>query len=75
MAKLPEIAHRFEHFYCDKYGKENVVIIKDSKMVDRSKLDPAKAYIQITYVESYFDDYELRDRKTAFERDFKIRKS
>ena len=27
LAKLPEIAHRFEHFYCEKYGKENVVII------------------------------------------------
>ena len=72
LAKLPEIAHRFEQFYCDKYGKENVSIIKDSKMVEQSKLDPTKAYIQITYLEPYFDDFELRDRITAFERNYNI---
>lgn len=74
LAKLPEIAHRFEQFYCDKYGKENVVIIKDSKIVEPSKLDQAKAYIQITYVEPYFDDFELRDRVTAFEKSYNISK-
>lgn len=74
LAKLPEIAHRFEQFYCDKYGKENVVIIKDSKIVEPSKLDQQKAYIQITYVEPYFDDFELRDRVTAFERNYNISK-
>ena len=75
LAKLPEIAHRFEQFYCDKYGKENVSIIKDSKMVEQSKLDPAKAYIQITYLEPYFDDFELRDRVTAYERNYNISNS
>ena len=74
LAKLPEISHRFETFYCNKFGKENVSIIKDSKMVEPSKLDPHIAYIQITYVEPYFDDFELRDRVTAFERNFKISK-
>lgn len=74
LAKLPEIAQHFEQFYNDKYGKENVIIIKDSKIVDLSKLNPDKAYIQITYVEPFFDDYELRDRVTAFERNFNIRK-
>ena len=75
LAKLPEIAHRFEHFYCDKYGKENVSIIKNSNIVEQSKLDPSKAYIQITFVEPYFDDYEMRDRVTAFEQNFNIRKT
>ena len=42
--------------------------------MEQSKLDPQKAYIQITYVEPYFDDFELRDRVTAFERNFKISK-
>ncbi len=37
-----------------------------------SKLNPEKAYIQITYVEPYFDTYELRDRKTVFEKNFNI---
>ena len=63
-----------EHFYCDKYGKDNVVIVKDSKMVEQSKLDPQKAYVQITYVEPYFDEFELRDRKTPFEQNFKLSK-
>ena len=74
LAKLPEISHRFEAFYCDKYGKENVVIIKDSKNVEQSKLEPNKAYIQITYVEPYFDDFEMRDRVTAFEKNYNISK-
>jgi len=74
LAKLPEIAHRFEQFYCDKHGKENVVIIKNSNIVEQNKLDPNKAYIQITFVEPYFDDYEMRDRITAFEQNFNIRR-
>ena len=74
LAKLPEIAHRFEQFYCDKYGKENVVIIKNSNIVEQNKLDPNKAYIQITFVEPFFDDFEMRDRVTAFEQNFNIRK-
>ena len=48
------------------------MVIKDSKMVELSKLNPEKAYIQITYVEPYFDDFELRDRLTAFEKNFNI---
>ena len=51
-----------------------MVIIKDSKIVEQSKLDPQKAYIQITYVEPFFDDYEMRDRVTAFEKNFNISK-
>ncbi len=72
LAKLPEIAHRLENFYGEKFGKENVVIIKDSKQVELSKLNAEKAYIQITYVEPYFDNFELRDRITVFERNFNI---
>ena len=74
LAKLSEIALRLEQFYGDKYGKENLVIINDSKIVEQSKLDPLKAYIQVTYVEPYFDDYEMRDRVTAFEKNFTISK-
>ena len=72
LAKLSEIALRLESFYGDKYGKENLVIINDSKIVEQSKLDPLKAYVQVTYVEPYFDDYEMRDRVTAFEKNFTI---
>jgi len=46
-------------FFClgNKYGVDNLVIIKDSKQVELSKLNPEKAYIQITYVEPYLDNY------------------
>jgi len=72
LTKLPEIAQRLENFYGHKYGEKNLVIIKDSKQVELSKLDSDKAYIQITYVEPYFDNYELRDRVTSFERNHNI---
>lgn len=47
-------------------------IIKDSNTVDINSLDPDKAYIQITYVEPYFETYEMRHRETYFERNFNI---
>eukprot|EP00095_Tigriopus_kingsejongensis_P000113 snap_masked-scaffold265_size231475-processed-gene-1.10 protein:Tk00113 transcript:snap_masked-scaffold265_size231475-processed-gene-1.10-mRNA-1 annotation:"dedicator of cytokinesis protein 7-like isoform x2" len=72
LAKLPEIAQRLEGFYGDKFGRDNVMIIKDSKMVELSKLNPEIAYIQITYVEPFFDNFELRDRKTIFEKNSNI---
>lgn len=50
-----------------------VEIIKDSNPVDKSKLDPQKAYIQITYVEPHFDTYELKDRVTYFDRNYGLR--
>merc|ERR1719187_889032 len=72
LTKLPEIAQRLENFYGKKYGHDNLIMIKDSKQVELSKLNPEKAYIQITYVEPYFDNYELRDRVTAYERNHNI---
>ncbi|XP_052775389.1 dedicator of cytokinesis protein 7-like isoform X2 [Mya arenaria] len=74
ITKLPEISHRLESFYSDRFGPENIGMIKDSNTVEREKLDPAKAYIQITYVEPYFDSYELRDRFTYFEKNVNIKR-
>jgi len=47
-------------------------MIKDSNPVDVSKLSTDKAYIQITYVEPYFDVSELRQRITIFEKNFNL---
>lgn len=58
----------------ERYGSENVIIIKDSNTVDVRQLDPEKAYIQITYVEPYFEPYEIRYRQTHFDRNFNISK-
>ncbi|XP_053439187.1 dedicator of cytokinesis protein 6 isoform X7 [Nycticebus coucang] len=73
ITKLAEISHRLEEFYMERFGDGVVEIIKDSNPVDRSKLDPQKAYIQITYVEPYFDTYELKDRVTYFDRNYGLR--
>ena len=62
----------FQSFYSDKFGKDNLIIIKDSKNVEVNKLNADKAYIQVTYVEPFFDTYELRERVTVYERNFNI---
>ncbi|XP_021100779.1 dedicator of cytokinesis protein 6 isoform X3 [Heterocephalus glaber] len=73
ITKLAEISHRLEEFYMERFGDDIVEIIKDSNPVDKSKLDPQKAYIQITYVEPHFDTYELKDRVTYFDRNYGLR--
>lgn len=72
LTKLPEIFSRLENFYAERFGAENIVIIKDSNPVDPTKLEPDKAYVQITYVEPYFELHELRHRPTVFHRNFNI---
>lgn len=74
LTKLPEIFSRLENFYAERFGPENMVIIKDSNVVDPTTLDPEKAYIQITYVEPYFEPYEARYRQTHFDRNFNIKR-
>uniref|UniRef100_A0A672HCA6 Dedicator of cytokinesis 8 n=1 Tax=Salarias fasciatus TaxID=181472 RepID=A0A672HCA6_SALFA len=71
---LPEISHRLENFYCQCFGEDTLVMIKDSTPVDRRQLNPNKAYIQVTFVEPYFDDYEMKDRLTNFEKNFNLRR-
>uniref|UniRef100_A0A2K5EGR6 Dedicator of cytokinesis 6 n=1 Tax=Aotus nancymaae TaxID=37293 RepID=A0A2K5EGR6_AOTNA len=73
ITKLAEISHRLEEFYTERFGDDVIEIIKDSNPVDKSKLDSQKAYIQITYVEPYFDTYELKDRVTYFDRNYGLR--
>ncbi|XP_037228534.1 dedicator of cytokinesis protein 8 [Falco rusticolus] len=72
ITKLPEISHRLEGFYGQCFGEDAVEVIKDSAPVDKRKLDPSKAYIQITFVEPYFDEYEMKDRVTYFEKNFNL---
>ena len=70
--KLAEIFNRLQMFYEGRFGSETVVIIKDSNQVDVSTLNPDKIYLQITFVEPYFEAFELRQRETHFERNFNI---
>ncbi|KAK4470454.1 hypothetical protein MN116_006006 [Schistosoma mekongi] len=64
--KLAEITHRLQTFYGDKFGQDRVVVIKDSNIVDEKQLDSDKGYLQITFVEPYLEDFELRRRTTEF---------
>ncbi len=41
--------------------------------MDTRNHQPQKGYIQVTYVEPYFDDWELGQRVTVFDRSFNIR--
>uniref|UniRef100_A0A4W3IFN6 Dedicator of cytokinesis 7 n=1 Tax=Callorhinchus milii TaxID=7868 RepID=A0A4W3IFN6_CALMI len=74
ITKLAEISHRLEAFYGERFGEDLVQVIKDSNPVDKCKLDPNKAYIQITYVEPYFDTYEMKDRITYFDKNYNLRR-
>ncbi|XP_063962450.1 dedicator of cytokinesis protein 7-like isoform X1 [Lytechinus pictus] len=74
ITKLPEIAQRLEKFYSDRFGEGTVNTIKDSNTVDQSKLDPLQAYIQVTYVEPYFDYYEILQRPTLFSRNYNLKR-
>uniref|UniRef100_A0A8C3XUH3 Dedicator of cytokinesis 7 n=1 Tax=Chelydra serpentina TaxID=8475 RepID=A0A8C3XUH3_CHESE len=74
ITKLAEISHRLEGFYGERFGEDVVEVIKDSNPVDKCKLDPNKAYIQITYVEPYFDTYEMKDRITYFDKNYNLRR-
>lgn len=74
LTKLSEIFGRLQNFYSERFGEDCVTIIKDSNTVDVSVLDPRKAYIQITYVEPYFDAYERRMRATHFQRNFNLKR-
>uniref|UniRef100_A0A8C6DL71 DOCKER domain-containing protein n=1 Tax=Moschus moschiferus TaxID=68415 RepID=A0A8C6DL71_MOSMO len=69
---LSEISLRLVKLYGEKFGTENVKIIQDSDKVNVKELDPKYAHIQVTYVKPYFDDKELTERKTEFERNHNI---
>ncbi|XP_051893532.1 dedicator of cytokinesis protein 7-like isoform X2 [Pristis pectinata] len=74
ITKLVEISSRLEEFYKRMFGKDHVEMIKDSSPVKKESLDPNKAYIQVTYVEPYFEEYELKNRVSHYERNSNLRR-
>ncbi|XP_071951747.1 dedicator of cytokinesis protein 9-like isoform X5 [Antedon mediterranea] len=71
---LVDISQRLVSLFGNKFGVDNVELIRDSGKVDQSKLDDKIAYIQISFVKPYFDDKDLEERKTEFERSNNIRR-
>ncbi|XP_078280237.1 dedicator of cytokinesis protein 7-like [Rhinoraja longicauda] len=73
ITKLVEISTRLEEFYKAVFGQDRVEIIKDSAPVKKENLEPDKAYVQVTYVEPYFEEYELKHRVSNYERSSNLR--
>uniref|UniRef100_A0A2K6FNX5 Dedicator of cytokinesis 9 n=1 Tax=Propithecus coquereli TaxID=379532 RepID=A0A2K6FNX5_PROCO len=74
LTPLSEISQRLLKLYSDKFGSENVKMIQDSGKVNPKDLDSKYAYIQVTHVTPFFDEKELQERKTEFERSHNIRR-
>ncbi|XP_030838046.1 dedicator of cytokinesis protein 11 isoform X16 [Strongylocentrotus purpuratus] len=71
---LQSICERLQALFSDKFGSENVQLIRDSNKVNIDTLKPAIAYIQVTFVKPFFDERELAERRTIFERSNNIRR-
>nr|XP_033803485.1 dedicator of cytokinesis protein 9 isoform X4 [Geotrypetes seraphini] len=74
LTPLAEISQRLHKLYADKFGSENVKMIQDSGKVNPKDLDSKYAYIQVTHVIPYFEEKELQERRTEFERSHNIRR-
>ncbi|XP_029460346.1 dedicator of cytokinesis protein 9 isoform X2 [Rhinatrema bivittatum] len=74
LTPLSEISQRLLKLYADKFGSENVKMIQDSGKVNPKDLDSKYAYIQVTHVTPYFEEKELNERRTEFERSHNIRR-
>ncbi|KAM8976413.1 dedicator of cytokinesis protein 9 isoform 2-T2 [Pelodytes ibericus] len=74
LTPLSEISQRLLKLYSDKFGAENVKMIQDSGKVNPKDLDSKYAYIQVTHVTPYFEEKELLERKTEFEKSHNIRR-
>ncbi|XP_032903041.1 dedicator of cytokinesis protein 7-like isoform X1 [Amblyraja radiata] len=74
ITKLVEVSSRLEEFYKAMFGQDRVEIIKDSAPVKKENLEPKKAYVQVTYVEPYFEEYELKNRVSNYERSSNLRR-
>jgi len=67
LTRLSEITNRLRNFYESKYG-DRVKIITKSGEVNVEELDlKSNCYIQITGVDPYFENWELRQRHSYYE--------
>ena len=75
LTRIMEIKERLLQIFAIRFkGEDKLQIITDSGSVDRSKLNPNLAYIQITSVQPYFDATDSKERLTYFERNNNLRK-
>eukprot|EP00051_Salpingoeca_urceolata_P015144 m.194842 g.194842 ORF g.194842 m.194842 type:complete len:2019 (+) comp18304_c1_seq1:82-6138(+) len=67
ITQLSVICLELKEFYTSAFGEGVVELLQDSNQVNPESLAPNKAYIQVTFVEPYFQEHELERRKTYFE--------
>ncbi|RDD36831.1 Dedicator of cytokinesis protein 6 [Trichoplax sp. H2] len=73
--RLSEVSLRVQSLYNEKLGSGDIVeIVGDSNTVDREKLNPEKGYIQVTFVEPYFEEFELKSRRSHFQKNYNLRR-
>jgi hypothetical protein len=71
ITRLGEIQDRLMTLYSRKLGT-TITMITTSGDVEVKKLEPDNCYMQLTHVSPYFDDWELKQRKTDYERNNNI---
>lgn len=67
LTHLFDVTNRIKNTYIKLFGPDKIEILTESGTVDRALLDPEKGYIQLTFVEPYFEKKELQKRVTVFE--------
>ncbi|XP_046447610.1 dedicator of cytokinesis protein 9-like isoform X2 [Daphnia pulex] len=72
VTNLSEIAERLNRMYCAKFGTERVKLAMDSNPIEDKDMEPQMAYVQITHVVPYFEENDLTERVTEYERNHNI---
>ena len=72
ITRLGEIQDRLLALYGRKLGTAISVITTSGEVSDQKKLEADACYMQLTHVQPYFDDWELKQRKTDYERNNNI---
>lgn len=67
------VREELQKLFAKKYEAQKVQMIVENH-VDRSKLDPEMASIQVTHVEPFFEEDEELERHSMFERQYNISK-
>lgn len=67
LTHLFDVSNRIKSTYQKLVGDDKIELLTESGIIDRELLNPDKGYIQITFVEPYFEKKELPKRVTVFE--------
>ncbi|OHT13013.1 hypothetical protein TRFO_03412 [Tritrichomonas foetus] len=68
LTHLFELTTRIMKYYQSIHGEDKIELIKESGTIDVSTLNENKGYIQITFIEPYFNKSNRSNRKTNHEK-------